>query len=136
MAKMASDLVLIDTCIRVSFFNRPQSAIRQAVDALIYTNRAAVIGPILAEVLCGFRRDTQADWVASFFEALQFPQLEWEDWRTAARLHRRLAQAGSRLPLTDLVLAAVALRLDCLVFTSDPHFNLIAGLKQHVMNTP
>ena len=85
MAKMASDLVLIDTCVWVSFFNRPQSAIRQAVDALIYTNRAALLGPILAEVLCGFRRDAQADWVASFLAALQFPQVEWDDWRTAAR---------------------------------------------------
>jgi hypothetical protein len=55
------DLVLIDTCIWVPYFNRPQSAIRQAVDVLLDEDRAGLIGPILGEILCGFRKDVQAD---------------------------------------------------------------------------
>ena len=52
-----TDLVLVDTCIWASFFSRPQSAVKRAVDELIDEKRAAVIGPILAEILCGFRKD-------------------------------------------------------------------------------
>jgi hypothetical protein len=48
---MSTDLVLIDTCIWVPFFNRPQSAEKRAVDALLEEDRAALIGPILAEIL-------------------------------------------------------------------------------------
>ena len=52
-----SDLVLIDTCIWVGFFNRNQSAERITVDPLLDDDRAAITGMILAEILQGFRRD-------------------------------------------------------------------------------
>ncbi len=67
---MSTDLVLIDTCIWVPFFNRPQSAEKKAVDALLDEDRAVLIGPILAEILQGFRRDDRADWVASSLRGL------------------------------------------------------------------
>jgi len=58
---VVSDLVLVDTCIWVSFFNRPQSREKQTVDELLDDDRATLIGPVLAEILLGFRRDEQAD---------------------------------------------------------------------------
>lgn len=123
------DLVLIDTCIWVPFFNRPQSAVKKAVDELLDEDRAALVGPILAEVLSGFRREAQADWVVSALRGLVYIELTWDDWRGAAQLGRQLAGRGHQLPLSDLALAAVAQRLDCAVFTSDPHFTLIPDLK-------
>src|SRR4051812_29511152 len=122
------DLVLIDSCIWVPFFNRPRSAVKRAVDELLDEDRAALIGPILAEVLSGFRRDEQADWVASALRGLIYMDLTWDDWRAAARLARQLAARGHRLPLSDLALAASAQRLGCAVFTSDPHFTVIPDL--------
>ena len=55
------DLVLIDTCIWVPFFNRPQSQLKRALDKLLDEDRAALIGPILAEILHGFRGDEEAE---------------------------------------------------------------------------
>jgi len=124
------NLVLIDTCIWVPFFNRPQSAEKRAVDLLLDEDLAAINGPILAEVLQGIRRDERADWVASSLRGLHFLQLEWDDWCSAARLGRQLVAKQKRLPLTDLLVAAAALRHDCAVYTSDPHFDLIARLKR------
>ena len=126
------NLVLIDTCIWVSFFNRPQSLHRRAIDELLDQDCAALVGPILSEVLCGFRRDSEADWVASMLRGLQYVELTWDDWRASAQLGRRLAARGHPLPISDLVLAAAALRCDCPVFTTDPHFDLIPGLKRFV----
>lgn len=60
-----ADLVLVDTCIWIPFFNRPHSREKAALDVLLDDDRAALIGPVLTEVLLGFRRDEQADWVAS-----------------------------------------------------------------------
>jgi predicted nucleic acid-binding protein len=125
-----TDLVLIDTCIWVPFFNRPQSAEKRAVDALLDEDRAALIGPILAEILQGFRRDDRADWVASSLRGLHYIVIEWDDWRSAARLGRRLAAKGHLLPLTDLTAAAIALRSESAVYSTDPHFDLIPGLKR------
>ena len=55
----------MDTCIWVSFFGKPSSLEKHAVDNLIDMDRIALVGPILAEVLLGFRRKDQADWVGS-----------------------------------------------------------------------
>jgi len=123
-------LILIDTCIWVPFFNRPQSAEKKAVDALLDDDRAALIGPIVTEILQGIPREAQANYVASLPRGLRCLETVWDDWPEAARLGRRLAAAGHRLPLSDLLLAAVAVRLDAEVYTSDPHFDLITELKR------
>lgn len=125
-----ADLVLVDTCIWVPFFNRPHSREKQAVDELLDDDRAALIGPVLTEILLGFRRDEQADWVASELRGLRYLQVTWNEWRAAARLGRLLAATGHHLPQTDLVLAAVALEQDLEVYTADPHFDLVPNLNR------
>jgi hypothetical protein len=50
------DWVLADTLIWASFFSKPDSPEKRAVDDLIDADRVVLIGPILAEVLLGFRR--------------------------------------------------------------------------------
>ncbi len=44
-------LVLVDTCIWVPFFNRPQSVEKKVVDTLLDDDRAVLIGPIVTEIL-------------------------------------------------------------------------------------
>jgi len=125
---------LVDTCVWIPFFNRPQSVEKRAIDALLAEDRAALIGPILAEILQGFRRDDRADWVASSLRGLHYLEVQWDDWRAAARLGRQLINRGHCLPLSDLTVAALALRTDSAVFSTDPHFDLIRGLKRFVVD--
>ena len=127
----AEELVLVDTCIWVQFFNRPQSREKLAVDELLDTDRAALIGPIVAEVLQGFPRQAQADWVASVLRGVQHLDLTWDDWRAAAQLGSQLAAGGHQLPLSDLAVAAVALDRKHAVYSTDPDFDLIRNLKRY-----
>ena len=80
-----ADLVLIDTCMWIPFFNRPPSRTKRAIDELLEEDRAALIGPILTEVLSGFRRDAQADWVSSALRGVHYLDLAWDDCRSAAK---------------------------------------------------
>ena len=57
-------------------------------------------------------------------------EVEWEEWCSAATLGRQLAAAAHRLPLTDLVIAAVARRRGLSVYTVDPHFDVFPDLKR------
>ena len=123
-------LVLIDTCIWVPFFDRPQSAEKRAVDFLLDDDRAALIGPIVTEILQGIPREPQAGYVASLLRGMRCLETIWDDWPEAARLGRRLAATGHRLPLSDLILATVSLRLDAELYSTDPHFDLIAEVKR------
>jgi len=88
-------------------------------------------GPVLAEVLRGFRRTEQANWVASRLRLAHYLEPTWDDWRQAATLGRELAAKSHDVPLTDLIIAALARRVQSPVFTSDPHFDLIPGLRRY-----
>ena len=126
----AQDLVLVDTCIWIQFFNRPQSREKHAVDELLDEDRAALIGPLLAEVLQGFPKKAQADWVASVLRGVHYLELTWDHWRAAAHLGSQLASRGHQLPLSDLATAAVAIDSNQAVYSSDPDFDLIPNLKR------
>ncbi len=125
------DWVFIDCCIWVPFFSKPGSAEKAAVNDLLDQDRAALIGLVLTELLVGFRRKDQADWVASRLTAAHYVTLEWDDWRAAAELGRELAANGHQLPLPDLVLAVAVRRCNAWVYTTDPHFDLIPNLKRY-----
>jgi predicted nucleic acid-binding protein len=125
------DAVLVDTCVWVPFFNRPQSAEKHIIDGLLDDDRVALIGPVLAEILIGFRRDEHAEWIASLLRRLHWLDVSWDAWRGAARLGRKLKAAGHTLPLSDLALAAVALEQNIQIYSTDPHFDLITTVKRY-----
>jgi predicted nucleic acid-binding protein len=125
-----ADGVLIDTCIWATTFSKPNSRENRTVEQLIEQDRVVVIGPVMTETLYGFRRAEQADWAASRLKKLGWLDVPWDDWRNAAALGRQLAAGGHRLPLTDLVIATIALRHDLYVYTVDPHFDLFTDVKR------
>lgn len=122
--------VIIDTCMWVPFFNRPHSAEKKAIDGLLDDDNGILIGPIIAEILQGIPRESQADYVASLLRGVRCIDIIWDDWAEAARLGRRLAATGHQLPLSDLVVASVSSRIDAEVYTSDPHFDLFAAVRR------
>jgi predicted nucleic acid-binding protein len=124
------DWVFVDTCIWSSFFDKPSSPEKIAVDALIDADRVALVGPVLSEVLLGFRRKDQVAWLASRLRLVHYVEANWDHRRAAAELGRELAAWGNRLPLTDLVLASVAKQRNAWVYTTDPHFDSIPDLKR------
>ncbi|MDA0836636.1 MAG: PIN domain-containing protein [Planctomycetota bacterium] len=126
---MASNLVIVNTCVWASYFSRKSATTNQAVNLLFEEDRVAVIGPVVTELLMGIRDEGAADWIASRLSVMNPLEIEWDDWREAANIHRELAARGHVLPIGDSLIARVALRESCAVFTVDPHFRLIPGLK-------
>src|SRR5438093_229006 len=95
--------VFVDTCIWASFFGKPASPEKFGVGDLLDADRVALVGPVVAEILLGFRRKDQADWAASRLKMAHYVEADWDHWRAAADLGRDLASKGHKLPLTDLV---------------------------------
>lgn len=126
-----NEAVIIDTCIWASFFAKPNSVEKRAVDELIDADRVLLIGPILSEVLVGFRRPDQAQWVASRMRMAHWLDIIWDDWTFTATLGRQVAATKRGVPLTDLIIAAVAIRTSSAVYTTDPHFDLFPNLMRH-----
>jgi predicted nucleic acid-binding protein len=126
-----NDWVLVDSLIWASFFSKPNSPEKRAVDDLIDADRVALIGPIVAEVLLGFRRKEQADWIASRMRLAHYIEASWEDWKSASEVGRDLAATGQTVPITDLVVGAVAKRVDISVYSTDPHFDLLPHVNRY-----
>ena len=57
--------ILVDTCIWAVYFKKSQSVVRRHIDELLDEDQLVLIGPVLTELLVGFKRKAQADWVAS-----------------------------------------------------------------------
>lgn len=123
--------VLIDTCVWIAFFRNPKSPAVRDVRPLAVQDRIVTVGPVMAEVLMGFRREAEANWASARFGGVRYLELKREHWRQAARLYREQKGKGNELPLTDLVIVAAAFDWDLDVFTTDPHFDLFPALPRY-----
>jgi len=124
-------VVVADTTVWIEFFNDPESEEKQVIDLLIDEDDLALVGPVLAELLQGCRTAGEANAILDHVSALPFLEMNVSAWRRAGELSSSLRRKGTTLPLMDVIIAALALEHDAEVFTIDPHFRSIPGLKLH-----
>ncbi|HTA17168.1 MAG TPA: PIN domain-containing protein [bacterium] len=122
--------VLADTSAIIEFF-RPggREETRQEVARLLDAGQIAVCGIVIAELLQGVREDEREPLVDFLAEA-QTWELRTEDYTRAGELGNGLRRKGHKIPLSDLIIAALALRMKAQVLTLDlKDFGQIPGLK-------
>jgi hypothetical protein len=121
-------VVIVDTSAWIPFFNQPRSPEKREIDALIDADRLVLVGVVLAELIQGCRTPAEAHTVISKLSGLHFLD---GTWKRAGELSFSLRRKGVTLPLSDLVIAAVALEHRCGVYALDPHFEQVPGLTLH-----
>ncbi len=124
-------MVIADTSVWIPFFNRPESVEKRELDVLLDTDRVVLVGIVLAELLQGCRTVGEADEVASKLEGLRFLETRRSTWRRSGELSFMLRRRGVTLPLSDLVIAGLALEHRCSVYALDPHFEQVPHLTLH-----
>lgn len=122
-------MVVVDTAVWVDFFRGRNEPVRAALRELIRGRQAVLTGIVLAEVLQGIRTHQEADSVRSEFASLHYYETARDTWSRAGSLSGELRQKGLTIPLTDLIIAVLAMEYDAEVFTTDPHFAKVPGLK-------
>ena len=125
-------MVIADTSVWIPFFNRPDSLEKQEMDALIDGDRLVMVGVVLAELIQGCRTPAETTAIAGTLGGLRYLETSFAIWRRAGELSFSLRRRGVTLPLSDVVIAAVAFEHRCHVYTLDPHFDRIPGLALHV----
>jgi predicted nucleic acid-binding protein len=86
---------------------------------------------VLAEVLQGATTTNQLSEIDSLMSALPYEEATRTDWIKAADLAVELRNQGKMTALSDLLIAAQALEGDHEVFTTDPDFKRVPGLRLH-----
>lgn len=117
--------VLVDTCIwsHALRSRKPEyEALVKSLETLIAEQRVLIIGAIRQEVLSGYSDHNKFEILKAklnYFE--NTPTLD-DDYITAARFYNGCRQKGVQGSHIDLLICAVAVRLNASILTSDKDF--------------
>jgi len=120
--------VLADTCLWIDFLKAaPQSSDHMA--GLISANALCVCGAVLFELLQGVRTDAEKNRILGALGGLSYYEMTPPAWHYAAVLSEDLRKSGTTVPLSDILIAALAHQHGLMIFTHDKHFAQIPGVQ-------
>ena len=128
-------MVIADTSVWISFFNRPASVEKRTLDVLIDSDEVATIGVVLTELLQGCRTPKERNALKEAILALPYVEMTQPVWIRAGETSSALLRRGITLPIPDLIVAAVALEQHFQVYSLDNHFQKIPGLALYAPST-
>jgi len=126
--------IIVDTCVWIEFFREPESEITLRLKDLLRERKVIMVGMVMAEILQGVKAPKEAELVKQNLEKLPYLEVTRDTWKSAGEISASLRSAGVTIPLSDLIIAAMALSGDHEVFTIDPHFYKIDGLNLYNIN--
>jgi predicted nucleic acid-binding protein len=125
---MAAGTVLVDSSFYIGLARNGQDPL-QALAYAAVDRDLAVCGVVRCEVARGVRQPKVLKQFQSFWDVMVNVLTDNRLWSSVEDLAWRLDRQGHTLPLTDLIIASCALRIDATVLTFDHHFELIPGLR-------
>ena len=123
-----TDRLLPDTCAWIDFFKaRPTDLAGKLEEALVQGN-VATCGVILFELIQGIKSAREEALVLHAFQAVPHLEMTAGLWIKAEGLSSDLRKKGHTLPLSDIIIATLAMEHKLAVLTIDRHFDVIPGL--------
>jgi len=120
--------IIVETSVWIEYLkNRPTLA--DNLDQQLLAGSIFAVGPVIAELLQGARTEKDYLILKNSIDGLPFIETNFEDWKLAGEISYKLRRKGVTLPITDCVIAAVAIHQNASVMTYDLHFANIPNLK-------
>ena len=117
--------VLIDTCGWVDFLRAGNGSLGDQVESAMADDRACLCSVSVAELLQGVKGQKEQRQLELLFDNVTLLHVEPADWISAGQTLQVLRSQGFQIPLTDALIAAVAIRQGLPVLTVDAHFGLL-----------
>jgi len=117
--------VLVDTCIwsHALRSRKPEyQALVKSLETLITDQRVLIIGAIRQEVLSGYSDHNKFETLKAKLNYFENTPILDKDYITAARFYNEYRQKGVQGSHIDLLICAVAARLNVSILTSDKDF--------------
>lgn len=125
--------IIADTCVWIDFFRNPDSELTLHLKEHIKERKVVMVGMVLSEILQGIRTKKEASRVKESLKRLPYLEVTRDAWEKAGELSRDLRRRGTTIPLSDMIIASLAIAGGCEVLTVDPHFQHVPGLKLNEM---
>lgn len=120
--------IFVDTCIWVEFF-RSKSSKTDFLGNLLINNAIWTSGIIAFELLQGVKSLAEKSKIKDALSGLNYVELSYDLWQKAAELSLTLKKKGVSIPLSDIIIAAIAIENGLQVLSYDKHFEQIPGLQ-------
>jgi predicted nucleic acid-binding protein len=120
--------LLPDTCVWIDFLKNRNTTFTLQLEQALLQGEVYTCGVVLYELLQGIRNPGDDEQVQAAFDALVMFEVTAQTWVSAAKLTSELKKQGITLPMSDIIIAAVALEHNLTIMTVDQHFQQIAGL--------
>lgn len=114
--------VLIDTCGWVDFLRSGNGSLGDQVERAMVEDRACLCSVSVAELLQGVKGQKEKRQLEMLFDTVPLLHVEPADWLSAGLALQALRSQGFQIPLTDVLVAAVAIRNGLPLLTVDKHF--------------
>jgi predicted nucleic acid-binding protein len=123
--------VIVDTSVWVDYLRARSSSVAVQLEALISQRQVFLCGIVLAELLSGVRSSRERTQLTDVFRGLPYIEMSHAAWAHTGDLARALRSRGLPTPLSDLILATLALEHNLPLFTFDAHFQRVPRLRLH-----
>ena len=129
-------MIVVDSNVWIDYLCRTDSDAGRRLDLFLERGEVLLPGIVLAEILQGVTGEEDHERLTEALEAATYVEATRSAWIRAGRLSRELRIAGQSTPLTDLIIAAIALEGGHQLFTFDPDFKRIPDLNLYDWTDP
>jgi len=125
---MKNQKIIVDTSIWIEYFKNNQKYVPFIEDNLNLEN-ILISGPIISELLHGVKSEKEYKLLSESISAVPYAECVYDDWIKTGETLYNLKKKGITVPLTDILISAIAIRHDASVLSLDKHFKSIDMIK-------
>ena len=114
-------MILVDTNIIIDFWDKPTEEAKNVFEE----NDVAICGVIKTELLRGSNSEKQFSQMEEALNDFTYLSFSEKDWISLAKQFITLKQNGLVVPFQDAMIAYLAIKNNCKVWTNDKHFKLM-----------
>ncbi len=114
-------MILADTNVIIDFWDKPTEKAKKIFEE----NEIATCGVIKAELLRGSNSDAEFAQMQNALTGFSYLNFTENDWIELAKEFITLKSKGLAVPFQDAIIAYLAIKHNCIVWTNDKHFKLM-----------
>jgi predicted nucleic acid-binding protein len=114
-------MILVDTNVIIDFWDKPTDEVKNVLEE----NDIAICGVIKTELLRGSNSEKQFSQMEEALNDFTYLSFSEKDWISLANQFITLKKNGLAVPFQDAMIAYLAMKNNCEVWTNDKHFKLM-----------
>ncbi|MBP2071253.1 type II toxin-antitoxin system VapC family toxin [Thermoanaerobacterium butyriciformans] len=128
------DKILVDTSVWIEYF-RDKREIVEIIDDMLLQDRIYITGLIIAELLQGVKTEKERGMLERYIDSIPTVSCDDKDWIGVGKLSFKLRRDGKTIPMSDVLIAYLAIKNDMMIFSFDKHFKMIDDVKLFDLTT-